>query len=480
MQYCILTILFSIFLFKGNANDNIIKTETSINIRISDAKKNDTLTLLIFEHNMYPYTATQYSHIERISTMNKDGLFNFTISNLPKACYISIGKERNIIASDKFLYILNMYLVEPSDSITILITPSEVKKDGVRPGSKYAFNYNFLFSGRNSEKYALRNEIDKILHTNTMLRMDRLQTYKKKLSSLAYQIIYTDINTESKSKNLQLIYTAIQRSIRSNDSAALFYQKKIFFENSYLPITNLPEEILLSSRFLPDYYILKAQIESKLSLGKENQTAYSILKEISLVKFREKIITRYLIENYSKLNEPDSILFDAMKLITTPYYSNNLKDLYNSKTGKEAFPFSLPDSKGKITELGDFKGKVIFMDFWFTGCGACQGFYKHHLSRVEKVFENNPDVVFVTVSIDRSRERWIESINGGKYTSHLATNLYTAGQGIDHSIIKHYKITGYPRPLLIDRNGIILNTNAKDLLNSEKLISLIHDAILYK
>ncbi len=34
--------------------------------------------------------------------------------------------------------------------------------------------------------------------------------------------------------------------------------------------------------------------------------------------------------------------------------------------------FSLPDLKGKKVELKDYRGKVVFLNFWATWCKTCE------------------------------------------------------------------------------------------------------------
>jgi cytochrome oxidase Cu insertion factor (SCO1/SenC/PrrC family) len=142
-----------------------------------------------------------------------------------------------------------------------------------------------------------------------------------------------------------------------------------------------------------------------------------------------------------------------------------------------AYEFALPDTSGNIVKLSDFKGKVVFMDFWFNRCGACKEYYIYQLKGVEEKYRNNKDVVFVTVNIDVNKQVWLDGIYDNQHTSLDAINLYTEGLGADHPIIQNYKIIGYPRPILIDQSGKLFSVISKDLLNGKKLAELIDELL---
>lgn len=42
------------------------------------------------------------------------------------------------------------------------------------------------------------------------------------------------------------------------------------------------------------------------------------------------------------------------------------------KSGALVYNFSYEDAQGNEVQLSDFKGKWVWIDIWFTGCGACQ------------------------------------------------------------------------------------------------------------
>jgi len=133
-------------------------------------------------------------------------------------------------------------------------------------------------------------------------------------------------------------------------------------------------------------------------------------------------------------------------------------------------------TNGKDVNLATYKGKVVVLDFWFTGCLNCMQFYSSSLSKAEKQFANNKDVVFISVCIDKDKDKWLASIEKGKYTSKRSINVYTCGFGDQDEIIKQYNISSYPQPIIIDKKGKIVSRSAK-LTERNTLIQTIRTAL---
>ena len=68
--------------------------------------------------------------------------------------------------------------------------------------------------------------------------------------------------------------------------------------------------------------------------------------------------------------------------------------------GKEAPDFQLPDLNDKPLRLSDYRGKVVFLNFWATWCKPC----REEMPSMEVLYKNfeKDGLVILAVSIERS------------------------------------------------------------------------------
>ena len=69
--------------------------------------------------------------------------------------------------------------------------------------------------------------------------------------------------------------------------------------------------------------------------------------------------------------------------------------------GKPAPDFQVKNIKGEELSLKDFRGQVVFLDFWATWCGPCIA----EMPKVKKTYEKHKDQKFeiIGISLDRSQ-----------------------------------------------------------------------------
>jgi peroxiredoxin len=115
------------------------------------------------------------------------------------------------------------------------------------------------------------------------------------------------------------------------------------------------------------------------------------------------------------------------------------------KGNKKAPDFSLKDLKGKEVEIKQFKGNVIFLNFWATWCGPCKeempGMEFLHRQFKEKNF------LLLTISVDYEGIKPVqEFINKHQYT--FPVLLDPQGETLDL-----FEVKGIPTTFLIDKKG---------------------------
>ena len=126
------------------------------------------------------------------------------------------------------------------------------------------------------------------------------------------------------------------------------------------------------------------------------------------------------------------IIFLMISLVS---FSNNAK----------APDFNLKDQYGVIHSLENYKGKVIFLNFWATWCPPC----KKEMPDIESIYkeygENKKDVVILGVNSEKE--------NGVK--KFLKDRGYTFPTVIDENseVMRKYFIQAFPTSFVIDKEG---------------------------
>lgn len=117
------------------------------------------------------------------------------------------------------------------------------------------------------------------------------------------------------------------------------------------------------------------------------------------------------------------------------------------KTSKVAPGFKLNNIRGGVTQLSDFKGKVVLVNFWATWCAACM----EEMASMQNLYDDlkKHDVEIVAISIDRwNEDRIIEYADKNKLNFHILRDP-------DQKVRKQYYIMGLPTSYLIDGDGKI-------------------------
>lgn len=118
-----------------------------------------------------------------------------------------------------------------------------------------------------------------------------------------------------------------------------------------------------------------------------------------------------------------------------------------------AYEFELSDQFGNVHRLDDYKGKVIFLNFWATWCGPC----RNEMPEIQKLYEEyaaqGEDAEVAVIGVagpgmggEGSKE---------EITAFMEENGYTYPVLMDETgeMFSYYGISAFPTTFMIDREG---------------------------
>jgi thiol-disulfide isomerase/thioredoxin len=159
---------------------------------------------------------------------------------------------------------------------------------------------------------------------------------------------------------------------------------------------------------------------------------------------------------------------------TDSAYTQQIRKLYAKKmllaSGKFAPPFTCKDVTGKEVSLCDFKGKIVYLDFWATGCGPCRHEYPY-LVKLQSEYKDK-NVVFVSISIDNDYQEWKKYVIEKKIEG---ITLFK-GMGYESELARTYQLVGVPTFILIDKQGRIVDS-APPRPSSSEIRKVINDML---
>ena len=137
--------------------------------------------------------------------------------------------------------------------------------------------------------------------------------------------------------------------------------------------------------------------------------------------------------------------------------------------------FTLTDQNGNTHTLSDYKGQVVFLNFWATWCGPCKQEMPDIQAMYEEFNQNNDDVVILGVAnpktdeVPYNQDGTIEEV-----TQFLSDNGYTYPVVMDTTgeIFASYGVTAFPTTFMIDKEGNVFGYITGTLTDS-----LMHDIV---
>jgi len=115
--------------------------------------------------------------------------------------------------------------------------------------------------------------------------------------------------------------------------------------------------------------------------------------------------------------------------------------------GTEIVDFELLDLSGATRSLSDFRGKVVFLNFWATWCGPC----RFEMPSMEILYQelNSSGLEIVAVNLQEDRESVQSFVD--EYGLSFSVLLDTTGR-----VGATYGARSIPTTYIVDRDGFVI------------------------
>ena len=159
------------------------------------------------------------------------------------------------------------------------------------------------------------------------------------------------------------------------------------------------------------------------------------------------IVERYYTEYLS--TSKDTTYFTTLR--------QKLATLRAKLPGNIAPAFTLPDASNNMISLSQFRGKLIYLDFWGSWCMPCLKELPA-LQALEEKFKNDTSVVFISIALEGGSQvfEWKKTL---EYRELKGVQLLAIDQ-FGNPVAKMYGIQSVPTFMLIAPDGTFINAAA--------------------
>lgn len=152
---------------------------------------------------------------------------------------------------------------------------------------------------------------------------------------------------------------------------------------------------------------------------------------------------------------------------------DNTADKQENTTVVPAYDFTLTDQYGNEHTLSDYKGKVVFLNFWASWCPPC----KEEMPYIQELYEeyntNEEEVVFLGIANPKNEKYpYNQDVEKDELLDFIDDHDYTFPILMDETgeILNNYYISAFPTTFMIDKNGNVFGyvpgMMTKDIMKS--------------
>jgi thiol-disulfide isomerase/thioredoxin len=138
--------------------------------------------------------------------------------------------------------------------------------------------------------------------------------------------------------------------------------------------------------------------------------------------------------------------------------------LIEGVVGSAVQDFSFTDFDGKAGRLSDYRGKFLLLDFWGSWCKPCVT----DVPAMKEAHERLRDKGFEILGLDFENDKTSDFVRPFLKEKAIGWRNATP-ESVKDLIEKRFRVNGFPTLLLLDPNGIVLETRSNEL-RGDKLI----------
>ena len=352
--------------------------------------------------------------------------------------------------------VINIYL-QPGYELAVAINGNDLYNDLVFSGKGSAIN-NYLVASARKFKH-IDIELERKIRYATP---DEFKTYLKQIKANKLKFLKDYLKTHTLSVEVAKYAKAEIEYWHAFNLMNYPYEHPIF-HNQTSPMKvpdgyyDFMEKISINNESaLPNKYYLY-YIQDYLSfIGTRSENQSLNRFELADKYLKGKPLYFYKALQHSialkQNNEPNTekAAYDFINNCPYKLYGEYVKLAYQESRGivegMNAPDFELADVDGNIVSLADFKGKVIFLDFWATWCRPCTRLLPAH-QKLQKQFKND-NVAFLYISMDKNANKWRNYLANGTFPGvHLFANK---------NMVEKYNVESLPYSVLINADGKIV------------------------
>ncbi|OGL06529.1 MAG: hypothetical protein A3I03_08285 [Candidatus Rokubacteria bacterium RIFCSPLOWO2_02_FULL_68_19] len=123
-------------------------------------------------------------------------------------------------------------------------------------------------------------------------------------------------------------------------------------------------------------------------------------------------------------------------------------DLIRPSRPQTAKEFSIPTLAGTTLRLADYRGKVVFLNFWATWCPPC----KEEMPAMERLYQRYKDKGFVVLAVS------VDAEGPPIVNPFVMEYKLTFPIGLDPkmAVAESYGVRGLPTSFLVDKRGTLV------------------------